>query len=123
MQVTRNGGFVAFESADGKEIYYTKSRVSDLWKMPIEGGEESKVLDSVFNRNFAITRRRIYYMQETNGAMLVRFFDLRTHRISTLARLDQLSGVGFTVSPDESSILYSRNDVIGSDLMLVENFH
>jgi Tol biopolymer transport system component len=123
VQVTKNGGFMAFESADGKEIYYTKSRVSGLWKMPSDGGEESKILDSVFNRNFAITRRGIYYMEETNGGMLLRFFDLRTRRISTIAPLGQISGVGLAVSPDEGSILYSQSDVLGSDLMLVENFH
>ena len=54
IRVTRNGGETALESPDGKSIYYTKgsySAVRDasagLWKMPLNGGEESQVLTSV----------------------------------------------------------------------------
>ena len=39
VQVTTNGGLRAFESPDGKDIYYTKSTVwGVLWKCPLRGG-------------------------------------------------------------------------------------
>ena len=39
-QVTTTGGWLSAESADGKYLYYKKpdEEVSDLWKMPVEGG-------------------------------------------------------------------------------------
>src|SRR5262249_30872935 len=49
VQVTHKGGFVAFESPDGRFVYYTKSEegTEGLWRMPTEGGEETQVLDRV----------------------------------------------------------------------------
>src|SRR5262249_39617779 len=50
VQVTRNGGGRALESPDRKSLYYTKGHIptaTGLWNMPVNGGEESRVLPSV----------------------------------------------------------------------------
>ena len=40
MQVTSNGGYMAIESADGKDLYYTKTDgASALWRRPVAGGK------------------------------------------------------------------------------------
>jgi len=45
LPVTHLGGFAAFESLDGKTLYYTKGlSVPGIWKVPTSGGEESEVL-------------------------------------------------------------------------------
>jgi hypothetical protein len=45
--MTKGGGFAAFESLDGKSVYYAKSRsVPSIWRVPVEGGEEVPVLES-----------------------------------------------------------------------------
>ena len=50
VQVTRTGGFEAFESPDGKLLYYTKGRQTPgLWSMPVGGGEETRVLEKVLS--------------------------------------------------------------------------
>ena len=49
VQVTRNGGWVAFESRDGKFLYYIKTDEAHggLWKMPVSGGVENLVIPSI----------------------------------------------------------------------------
>jgi hypothetical protein len=43
-----DGEFAPLESLDGKFLYYAKALYStSLWKIPIEGGEASKVLESL----------------------------------------------------------------------------
>jgi eukaryotic-like serine/threonine-protein kinase len=44
-QVTRRGGFAAFESADGRTVYYTRTHGPGVWRIPAAGGEEAPVLD------------------------------------------------------------------------------
>src|SRR5437879_10075636 len=45
VQVTRNGGREAYESRNGKFVYYSKLGVPGIWRVPVEGGEEIQVLD------------------------------------------------------------------------------
>ena len=43
VQVTRNGGFAAFESPDGRWLYYALGRgVPGLYRMPVEGGGRAR---------------------------------------------------------------------------------
>ena len=51
VQVTKmKGAEEAFESLDGKFVYYAKVGVPGIWKVPVAGGEETQVLDrSVWN--------------------------------------------------------------------------
>jgi Tol biopolymer transport system component len=45
VQVTRNGGVYAIESDDGRFLYYSKIEQPGIWKMPLNGGDETRVLD------------------------------------------------------------------------------
>ena len=56
MQVTRNGGSAAVESADGKTLFFVKTVAGNrtsLWRMPVGGGDEAQVVPSLFRYNFA----------------------------------------------------------------------
>ena len=45
-QVTKQGGFAAFESLDGRFIYYAKGlNANGLWRVRVDGGEEAPVLE------------------------------------------------------------------------------
>jgi Tol biopolymer transport system component len=125
VQVTRNGGETGFESADGKSIYYTKEYLSSaLWKMPVSGGEESKVLPSVVNRAFFLVKDGIYFIPEPgiDRKSSIHFLSFATGKVKTLAPMSGPPGEGLSVSPDGQSLLFSQQDEAGSDLMLVENF-
>jgi Tol biopolymer transport system component/predicted Ser/Thr protein kinase len=120
VQVTRHGGYNAFESKDGKMIYYTKSQsnLSPLWKVPAEGGEENPVIDSVTLHAFTVTRGGIYFIAQPR----LQYFNLSTGISKTILTIAKPITEGLTVSPDEQWLLYAQIDQTGSDLMRVEKF-
>ncbi len=124
-------GLVAFESTDGKFVYYTKDNQvrSSLWKVPVGGGEETQVLESVRVPNFSVTPQGIYFIQAPNqdipdSSYSTRFFDFGTERVETITSMPPSVSVwgGLSISPDGRFMLYSQLDQSQSDLMLVENF-
>ena len=127
VQVTKGGGFAAFESLDGKMLYYAKGlTVPGLWKVPVEGGEEIPVieqLDAGLWGYWDLTKDGIYFYDAKTRA--IEFFSFATRKLTKVAvpergpiRFNQ----GLSVSPDGRWILYAQNDIIGGDIMLVENF-
>jgi Tol biopolymer transport system component len=125
VQVSRGGGFAAFESPDRKSVYYTKSQgTSSLWKIS-EGGDETEVLPSVAHRSFAVVEKGIYFISRpsTDSDHVIQFFDFGSQKSRLVAAIGKIWPTsGFTVSPDGQTFLYSTLDGQGSDLMLVENF-
>jgi Tol biopolymer transport system component/DNA-binding winged helix-turn-helix (wHTH) protein len=126
VQVTRQGGLAAFESADGRWLYYAKdmSHPSSIWRVPVDGGEETKVLDGLsYSFNFAVTDKGIYLLAVRGSSHIgsIEFFDFATGKSTSLHTLDRPFWFGFALAPDERSILFSKIDSHGSDLMLVED--
>jgi Tol biopolymer transport system component len=129
VQLTKNGGFRACESPDGKFIYYSKLDASGLWRIPVEGGEESLILDQLQKGYFAawaVVDRGIYFINpEPKPPATIEFFSFATRRITRIASLEKESfewSSTLAISPDERWILYTQRDQSGSDIMLVENF-
>lgn len=124
VQVTRSGGLVAFESPDGRSLYYTKVDVTggaDLWRSQLDGSKESRVLQGVINRAFAVTPTSVYYLSHASEASAaLRRFVLASGGDSKLIEVPGAVYLGLTVSPDEKYVAYSRNQV-ESNLILVEN--
>lgn len=63
----------------------------------------------------------VVYKARDTGRTL-QFFDFATGTAKDLAKLGSPTDMGFSVSPDGRSLLYTQHDQGGSDLMLVENF-
>jgi len=123
VQVTQTGGFAPLESADGQMLYYQKLQdVSDIWTAPVRGGDETKVIELVGPRQFAVGAEGIYSIRMTEQGWRLQFFDFASRSLRDLAPVNQLTGLGLTVSPDGRFLLYTQLDQAGSDLMLVENF-
>jgi serine/threonine protein kinase len=125
VQVTKNTGQVAFESRDGRFVYFTSSGAdSSLWRVPVGGGEERQLLPSVFLRNYAVMDDGLYFIPrpDAGGKASLQFFDFATNTVKTVASLSGRLAIGMTVSPDRLSVIYSRIDESGSDLVLIENF-
>jgi Tol biopolymer transport system component len=126
VQVTRRGGFAAFESSDGKTLYYAKSlQATSLWKVPVEGGEERQALGALsYWANFAVVDQGIYFIPrvELAAGSSIQFFNFANEKIRPIAATERPVFRGLCVSPDGRWILYSQLDQGGSDLMLVENF-
>lgn len=130
VQVTRQGGFEGFESPDGKYFYYAKGRrAAGIWRVPVEGGEETLVLDhhrAGYWRYWAVTEQGIYFATaEVPKHPLLEFFDFASGKVTLIATLEkQIHPAiwGLTVSPDSRAVLYLQYDQRGSDIMLMENF-
>jgi len=129
-QVTSGGGWLADESPDGRYLYYKDmgqdTFAATLWRMPVEGGAATKVIDSVPGRIFTPTERGIYFPAGP-AATELRFLDFGSGAIRTVAVLGAKDSANArigsaVISPDGRWALYSRGEHVGTTLILAENF-
>jgi hypothetical protein len=108
VQITHHGGFAPEPSRDGKFMYYAKGRdLPGVWRVPVGGGEETKILDGPPQTGwgyFSVRQNGIYYGDGNamNGASIY-FYDFKTQRSSNILSLHPFgsSGApGLTISPD-----------------------
>jgi hypothetical protein len=130
VQVTHEGGAIPFESLDGKKVYYQKKlAASDVWQVPVAGGEETRVLGPVGQLQFAVVADGIYFIEPgppgyegwIKGNSL-KFFSFAKGTDEKVFDIKYLPAVGLSLSPDGRYILFSQVDPFEVDLMLVENF-
>jgi Tol biopolymer transport system component/DNA-binding winged helix-turn-helix (wHTH) protein len=130
VQITKNGGVFAAESADGLSLYYSKLQVPGIYKMPLQGGEEERVLDRAGGgdwANWALARNGVYFRdakqsKDHHYIGLLNFFDFASRKITTVSTLDQPGGVGIGLSADGRSVLFDGKGDAESSIMLVKNF-
>jgi Tol biopolymer transport system component len=74
IQITKKGfAREAIESPDGKFVYYLKNPTGEsyaLWRVPVNGGEETQVLKSILNNNFTVANGGIYFVPNCRAASL-----------------------------------------------------
>lgn len=125
VQVTKNGGYTAIESADGF-VYYANPRNNPaLWRISVRGGEESQVVPALYHANaFAVRDSGIYFIppRNANGTYSIEFLEFASGKTFEVASIDKPVGERLALSPDGRSLLYGQIDQQGRDLMLVENF-
>ena len=122
-QVTTKGGWRSQESHDGQFLYFTKFTEPDLWRIPAQGGEETRVLECPLETPWTLVDRGIYFADYKSNSL--KFFDFGSRRVSTVARVEKLArgaAPHLPVSPDGRWLLYTQEDQFISDIMLVENF-
>ena len=130
VRITKNGGVFAVESEDGRFLYFAKFDAPGIWKMPLGGGKEERVLPRAGGHewfNWALTRKGIYFRdadksKNNDTVGVLNFFDFATGKTTTVTATDQPGGVGLAVSPDGKSILYDDKGDAESTIMLVKNF-
>ena len=129
IQVTRNGGWFASESRDGNFLYYTKNtdnndEVSDLWKLPVRGGEERLVLESIESRPFDVREDGIFYVPSptADGSSSARFYDFAAGKDREIVSVKDAVG-DLAVSPDRKTFLLGVRMRAGANIMIVDNFH
>ena len=129
VQVTKTkGGEEAFESLDATFVYFAKSGAPGVWRVPVAGGEETRVLDQGGHNVWALTGQGIYFFDLSGSTRpALRFYDFATGKETLLKEFSKETRIdtadtALTVSPDGRWILYTQLDQSNSNLMLVENF-
>jgi len=127
VQITKQGGREGVESDDGKFVYYTKGfGLAGIWKVPVGGGDETLVLDGVYQGFWGLFGKGIYFVNpNATPRALIQFFNSATGRVTKVAEIErqlQLVYPSFSVSPDGKSLLFVQADSFESDIMLVEDF-
>jgi Tol biopolymer transport system component len=128
VQVTRGGGDYVKESWNGSHLYYAKA--DGIWRVPVGGGEETEVLSGpVGYRDWAPSRGGLYFSTRAGGQgrwreYAIQYLDLESGEVTELFREEGPAGfgTGLAVSPDEKWILFDKNPLPTSELMLMENF-
>ena len=92
--------------------------------MPLNGGEEERVLDPPLAWfNWALTPGGIYFLNEADAQKpTIEFFDFATRRSTLILAVDK-PGFGLTLAPDGKSLLYGQPGSEDYQIMLVKNFH
>jgi Tol biopolymer transport system component len=128
VQVTKQGGEIAFESPDGRHVYYIKDSAPGIWRVSVDGGEEIQVFESfrseLFN-DWAVVSDGIYFINpDAKDGVAVEFFNFATREVKLVGALGKVAihPFGMAVSPDRRQIVYAQDDNPGGDIMLVENF-
>ena len=118
------------ESVDGEFLYYRKHDKADdtyrsVWRMPVGGGQETKVLDSIHTvGGYRVREKGIYFFSppDEQGHSDICLYEFDTGKKRKIQTIEGRIGYYIEVSPDGQTILYTQYDQAGSDLMLVENF-
>jgi Tol biopolymer transport system component/serine/threonine protein kinase len=127
VQVTRNGGVYAVESSDGRYIYFWKLDHPGVWKMPLNGGEETLVLDKPHGfdwRGWALASKGIYFLDSSfkpHGR--IEYFDFASLHTVPIFVFDKPARGSLTLSTDQKSLLFDQIDSLDFYIMLVKNFH
>jgi eukaryotic-like serine/threonine-protein kinase len=127
VQVTKHGGFEAFESPDGTVLYYLQAQSIGVWQVPVGGGDEVKVIDRGMRGGLAITSRGLFIIDVAalSSPRTIDFFGFATRRLERVADLPvgprpAPSSPALAVSPDEKWMLYVQYDQWGSDIQMMD---
>jgi Tol biopolymer transport system component len=126
VQITKTGGVNAAESADGRFLYFVKYELGGLWRMPLEGGPESLVLDKSIAPwwfNWSLSPTGIYFLDcNKDSSSFVDFFEFASQKITPILALNHPTRWGLPLSPDGKSLLFVESDYEESSIMIVKNF-
>ncbi len=122
-QVTRGGGVVAQEAADGRTLYFTRPDRPGLWRRQSGGRLAPElVLADLLPRdrfNWRLVDDRIIWVMRTGGTALLLEHDLSAGQSVLLVELPGLQGAGVAVAPGGNLFLYPKMGEAAGDLMLI----
>jgi len=124
-RLTRGGGIEAFESSDAHDLYFVRPEGGGVWRVDVDGGEETKVLETptrLPRAGWTVHGTEIYSYDQTGHGCFLSRRSLRSGEAVELAPVPGTPGPGIEVSPDGTRVLYSRADDNVADLVLIEGY-
>jgi TolB protein len=131
-QVTQGGGFTCQVSADGRYLYYLKTRNGgELWRLDMTTNREDPVVLEMKSRNWKVLKDGIYMLDSQTNSQLgtaarvaeARFYRFANRKIQDLGfrTPKAVSFIGIDISPDEKWLYYSQVDSLVNELVITEN--
>jgi Tol biopolymer transport system component/DNA-binding winged helix-turn-helix (wHTH) protein len=128
-QVSHAGGFLPFESLDGRTLYYLRERGAELLARPTAGGEERRILACIDTWAYAVGPKVIFHIDcastksGVDPTRVLRHWDAATGQDRDVGTVDVSNGMimGLSASPDGRNLIYTRHHM-AFDLMMIENF-
>ena len=110
------------ESPDGKWFYF--KRGPQLWRIPVEGGEEEQILESTLLATHDVVGDGVYFIPASTpeAGYSIQFLRFATGAVEPIHDFERLPMGPLSVAPDGRSILFGQMEPMEADLMLVENF-
>ena len=127
-RVTEDSGYNFQLSPDGRTFYYAKIRDGEVWIWSVDLSAASVAERAPkplirMSESFSPGRRGIYFLGRSATRQMA-YFDLATG-VSTPIKCppDLTPGNRIGVSPDETSLLFSKTEIDSATLMTVAGFH
>ena len=131
-QITQEGGFTCQFSADGRYIYYLKTRNGgEIWRLELATNREEPVIPEMKSRNWKVLRDGIYMLDSHANSQIgtasrigeARFYRFATKKIEDLGfrTTKAITYLGIDLSPEGKWVYYSQIESSQSELYLVEN--
>jgi Tol biopolymer transport system component len=129
VQITQDGGYQPFESADGRYVYFQKvPSFREVWRVPVEGGEETAVRQAPNSAAWALGTKGFYYVESMEAATAPGKWVLRLLPFDATEPVDVMEvpapwwSSPLDIAPDGKWFAYVQSDRVESDLMMIENF-
>lgn len=126
-QITHGGGFAAFESHDGKTIYYSKFEGGGIWTVPTNGGTEERIIDALhvgYWGHFAVIDSGIYILDsDAKQGPTILFYDFKSRRATPVLTLPENPlpwTASLAASPDGLTLFFVQYKLTSS-ITLMEN--
>ncbi len=128
MQVTTEAGGKAWESSDGRFLYYsTGAAAPAILRMPVGGGPPTLIFklpnNTTWGGEWIAAGSGIYWLNiNASPRPSIEFFRFATGRVTRVMTPAGLydDGSGFAVSPDGSWLVFTQRDYVSSDIMMME---
>lgn len=134
VQVTELGGFGAFESSDGRYLYFSKGRgKTGLWRKALTSdlkSPEQPILPSLQHWGWwALGKTGVFFIERPErpigGKLHVKYLSFASSKVTEVSELEKAISPwhpAIAASPDERYLVYEQPEQIGSNIVLVENF-
>jgi Tol biopolymer transport system component/DNA-binding winged helix-turn-helix (wHTH) protein len=128
VQMTQHGGFTAFESYDGKTLYYTKKEKEGIWSIPMSDGAETRVTAAPrrgFWGHWAVCETGLYLLDnDILPRPTIEFYSFKTRKLTPVIRLEKSPhewNPSLDASRDGRIVLFVEQQE-QTALAMVENF-
>ncbi|MCW8876162.1 MAG: winged helix-turn-helix domain-containing protein [Kangiellaceae bacterium] len=108
-------------STDNKTLFFTKPKQKGLWKIDLRTNQEKLIYpDFPIHSLFTATSTGIYFHHHQNKEAGLYFYDLNTKQTTTVLSEQTDQGHNFSVSHDQSQLVYMSRESLEADLRMIE---